>query len=286
MNPESRCWLGFHRASSFRDAPKAQARNPFDHLRRGEMDSGFARSLSSGARSRDPVARPGMTSRGVAPSACLTKCIPHPHNLPVVPTCRTSLALRCRANQNDALACLAPIKRGGSRSSRTLGAGCDGRTSPGAIVSATSGVGADGEVVWSWRSDAGAKSAVRSADDGGNQAWSPRRSRISRKTIVQGMPAVAVYPWLLTPVLSFCTGGHGCNAHPAFPAPSSFSRAVLATTRTHACRENEEPRRTPLSCSAKAGHPVRRGLSVQAPASLEYWIARSSPIEPGTGAGQ
>jgi hypothetical protein len=27
-----------HRASSFRDAPKAQARNPFDHLRRGEMD--------------------------------------------------------------------------------------------------------------------------------------------------------------------------------------------------------------------------------------------------------
>jgi hypothetical protein len=92
-----------------------------------------------------------------SPSACLTRCIPPPHNLPVVPICRTSLALRCRANQNDALACLAPIKRGGSRSSRTLGAGCDGRTSPGAIVSATSGVGADGEVVWSWRSDAGAK---------------------------------------------------------------------------------------------------------------------------------
>ena len=27
-----------------------------------------------------------------------------------------------------------------------------------------------------------------------------------------------------------------------------------------------------LSCSAKAGHPVRRGLSVQSLASLEYWI--------------
>jgi hypothetical protein len=40
------------------------------------------------------------------------------------------------------------------------------------------------------------------------------------KTIAQGMPAVAVYPWLLTPVLFYCTGGHGCNAHPAFPAPS------------------------------------------------------------------
>src|SRR3981189_1194671 len=34
------------------------------------------------------------------------------------------------------------------------------------------------------------------------------------------MPAVAVCPWLLTPVLFCCTGGHGCNAHPAFPAPS------------------------------------------------------------------
>ncbi len=40
------------------------------------------------------------------------------------------------------------------------------------------------------------------------------------------MPVDAVYPWLLTPVLSCCTGGHGCNAHPAFPAPSLFSRAV------------------------------------------------------------
>jgi hypothetical protein len=30
-----------------------------------------------------------------------------------------------------------------------------------------------------------------------------------------------------------------------------------------------------LSSPAKAGDPVRRGLSVQAPAPLEYWIARS-----------
>ncbi len=31
-----------------------------------------------------------------------------------------------------------------------------------------------------------------------------------------------------------------------------------------------------MSCPAKAGHPVRRGLSVLPPTSLEYWIARSS----------
>src|SRR5882762_8810107 len=60
----------------------------------------------------------------------------------------------------------------------------------------------------------------RTAGDGGKRARSPGRARISRNTIVQGMPVDAVYPWLLTPVLFFCTGGHGCNAHPAFPAPS------------------------------------------------------------------
>jgi hypothetical protein len=44
----------------------------------------------------------------------------------------------------------------------------------------TSGMAADGEVVWSWRSDAGAKFAemlTRLAGDGGNQAWSPERAR-------------------------------------------------------------------------------------------------------------
>ena len=34
----------------------------------------------------------------------------------------------------------------------------------------TSGANADGEVVWSWRSEAGAKAAESFADDGGNQA--------------------------------------------------------------------------------------------------------------------
>jgi hypothetical protein len=33
---------------------------------------------------------------------------------------------------------------------------------------------------------------------------------------------------------------------------------------------------SPSSCPAKAGHPVRRGFSVQARTSLEYWITRPS----------
>ena len=121
-------------------------------------------------------------------------------------------------------------KRGGSRSSRTLGAGCDGRKALKRNHCADEQriCGRRSRVVLALRCRRQAREDAfkRLAGDGGNQAWSPGRSRISRNTIAQGMPAVAVYPWLLTPVLSFCTGGHGCNAHPAFPAPSLISRAV------------------------------------------------------------
>src|SRR5216683_3085560 len=70
------------------------------------------------------------------------------------------------------------LKRGGSRSSRTLGTGCDGRGSVRRVKCArTSDVAADGEVVWFWRPDAGAKSVVRPTDDGGKRARSPGRAR-------------------------------------------------------------------------------------------------------------
>jgi hypothetical protein len=65
------------------------------------------------------------------------------------------------------------------------GVGCGGRGG----VDTTSDIAADGEIVWFWRSDAGAKFAG-SAGDGGNQAWSPGRARISRKTIAQGRPGI------------------------------------------------------------------------------------------------
>src|SRR5882757_8574440 len=93
---------------------------------------------------------------------------------------------------------------------------------------ATSGACADGEVVWSWRSDAGvklAKTLTRLADDGGNQAWSPGRSRISRKAIAQGRPDDPPVPVVL-PRAFFLHADHGCGGHPAFPAPSVISRAA------------------------------------------------------------
>jgi hypothetical protein len=65
-------------------------------------------------------------------------------------------------------------------------------------LGATSGAAADGEVVWSWRRDAGAKLAMtltRCAGDGGKTARSPGRSRIIRKTIAQGMPDAWLNLW-------------------------------------------------------------------------------------------
>jgi len=91
----------------------------------------------------------------------------------------------------------------------------------GAIIARTNDAMADGEVVWSRRSDAGvkfAKTLTRLADDGGNQAWSPEESaKETVKTIAQGMPADAVYPWLLTHVLSCCTGGLGLQRASGIP---------------------------------------------------------------------
>jgi hypothetical protein len=94
----------------------------------------------------------------------------------------------------------------------------------------TSGVFADGEVVWSWRSDAGAKvvkTLTRLTGDGGNQAWSPRRAR--RKPLKplrregRMLPPVPV----VLPRAFCCTRTIGASGHPAFPAPSVFGGTCL-----------------------------------------------------------
>jgi hypothetical protein len=66
--------------------------------------------------------------------------------------------------------------------------------------------------VWSWRSDAGAKVAGLNESD--DRRWQPsmvteESTKDTVKTIVQGMPAVAVYPWLLTRVLFYAHAASG-----------------------------------------------------------------------------
>ena len=106
--------------------------------------------------------------------------------LPVVPLCRRPAVLLETPNQQHLSRVPASEKRGVSRSSRTLEAGCGGRFG----CALTNAAEADGEIVWSWRPDAGAKFSRTQfrESDGGKRARSPGRARISRKTIAQGMP--------------------------------------------------------------------------------------------------
>jgi hypothetical protein len=99
----------------------------------------------------------------------------------------------------------------------------------------TSGVVADGEVVWSWHpllvsSRAEAHSAqpgyempCNPCGDGGKRNSSPGRSRITRKTIAWGMPDVSGASAVNTRAHTLYpqrARGCGCIGHPAFPAPS------------------------------------------------------------------
>ena len=55
----------------------------------------------------------------------------------------------------------------------------------------TNALEADGEVVWSWRSEAGAKAAESFVDDGGNQAMVTGESaEYAVKTIARGRPGI------------------------------------------------------------------------------------------------
>jgi hypothetical protein len=133
------------------------------------------------------------------------------------------------------------IKRGVSRSSRTLNAGCGGRTSPSAILARTNGVCADGEVVWSWRSEAGAKvvkTLARLTGDGGNQAMVTEESaKETVKPTAQGRPVVRLVPVVPAPCISFARGPWVRPA-PGLPCALLESRGqIVCKARARQCRE-------------------------------------------------
>jgi len=99
----------------------------------------------------------------------------------------------------------------------------------------TSAAHADGEVVWSWRRDAGVKSAggIPPATVARKPVHRGERV-ISRKTIAQGKPGCLRWTCMLVcaSLCASCTRDRGCSAHPAFPAPSSGARDECMP-RTH-----------------------------------------------------
>ena len=134
--------------------------------------------------------------------------------------------------------CVVPPRQEGRTRRHERGAGCDGRGS----VDTTGDVAADGEVVWSWRPDAGAKSVDRTADDGGKRARSPGRARISRKTIAQGRPDDPPVPVVL-PRAFFVARGPWVRWAPGLPcALCFFEGLVLQTTRARKRAETVDVR--------------------------------------------
>src|ERR1700754_1204812 len=89
--------------------------------------------------------------------------------------------------------------------------------------------------------------------DGGNEARSPGRSRISRKTIAQGRPVVRLVPVVL-PRAFLLHADHGCERHPAFPAPSDLDEGDLIKKPRTPCAARMRTRVIVL-CMA---HPSRR----------------------------
>src|SRR4030081_1277173 len=107
---------------------------------------------------------------------------------------------------------------GGSRSSRTRG-GMRWTRKP----RLTSVVDADGEVVWSWRPDAGVKSRwIYPRGDGGKKAGHRGEHAISRKPLRREgrMSPLNLYARVRF-LCALCTRDRGCSAHPVFPAPSA-----------------------------------------------------------------
>src|SRR5690349_21396023 len=81
----------------------------------------------------------------------------------------------------------------------------------------------DGEVVWSWRPDAGAKLASGKSCRGRRWQESPVTGESSKETVTPSRREsrnASVEPVVLPPCF-LLHGTHGCNQHPAFPAPSA-----------------------------------------------------------------
>ena len=119
------------------------------------------------------------------------------------------------------------------------------------VTAQTSTVTADGEVAWSWRPDAGVKSAVMLAHRG-RRWWQEKpghqgEHEISRKPSRRESRVCSGSPVALPPCF-LLHGAHGCNRHPAFPAPS-------------VSRERE--------CHARLGHVVPRGCELAPEALFE-----------------
>ena len=205
----------------------------------------------------------------------------------VQPLARKTFRLNRRANQLYQLAPSHPDE-GRIASRHERGSRCGGRSSAGAqIARTTNGAVADGEVVWSWRPDAGVK--LRGGIRQATVAKKPGHRgelEVSRNPSRREGRSVSAEPVCSCAFL--CTILHTrprVQRAPGFPCAlcSQEGERNPKLGQHHAARMRSaclcgriSNCHRPLSIRTGAGDPVRRGFSAQSLPPLEYWIARSS----------
>jgi hypothetical protein len=171
-----------------------------------------------------------------------------------------------------------------ARSSRNVGAGCDGRCGV-RCLHRTKTLTAYGEVVWSWRRDPGVKLARSIAPATvARKAAHRGEHEGSRKTIARGKPGCLGCTCLIR-VLSFTTSAHGA-------AGAVGARLSLRPLRVQRDNEIAKPGRKPaagmrtyVSPSSSLRSSQRPSLHSSCPglarASTTYFVARQRRGWPG-----
>ena len=90
---------------------------------------------------------------------------------------------------------------------------------------------ADGEAVWSWRPDAGAKLVMmptHHTGDGGNKARSPGRARSKPLKPLRREGRISPVSPVVTTLVCFlpCTRGRGCQPASGLPCALSFKKGI------------------------------------------------------------
>ncbi len=137
--------------------------------------------------------------------------------------------------------CLSPAhpascREGRTRRHDTRGRGVVAVARSGAFARKTADVVADGQAVWSWRPEAGAKLAitfVRGCERRGQTSRSPGRARSSRENHRAGKAgSLRLNLWFLPRAFS-PHGATGLGRGSVFPAPSRFERRSISAARAH-----------------------------------------------------
>jgi hypothetical protein len=149
-------------------------------------------------------------------------------------SCARKFPLHRRANHGLLFARPALTKRGASRSSRVLA-----RDAMDALASPTSDAQANERnrvvpIPRRWNQPPGQEPGGMAA----NKPGTPGRSRISRKPLRRESRRCSGSP-VVPPPCFLLHGAHGCNRHPAFPAPSDLVRDMNRHNSGKSCRENE-----------------------------------------------